>query len=240
MINQRQRLLFRCLLVCGCCALLSGTGCAQFGGKQYQQWTAKEAEGLLINSPWAQTRADLVGVGWRDPQTAAANTAITIRLRSALPVRQALVRLRQLKNSYDKKSDSEKTAIDAREKPLLECSECADYYMVTMSPGPDSRSGIAGYLFNPMLTFDRLKLEVRIKNEKGETRELAKFTQPKFAEDTAVFFFPRLNSKGEPLVSPANRKLTITFDPEVFGWAKGIIKFEFDVAKMVINGQVVF
>jgi len=239
MVNQRLRLFARVLLVSGCCALSSGSANAQFGGKPYQQWTAAEAKGLLTDSPWAQTRAGLVAVGRLDPQTAPPNTAVTITLHSALPVRQALARVRQLKNKYDKRSDRDRAAIDAKNKPLLECAECDDYYMVAMNPGPGSISGVPGSFARMSLAL--AKRDVQLANEKGETRELVKFARPKFAEDQVMFFFSRLNSKGEPLIGPANRTLTISFDPRIFDWKTGrTTRFEFDVSKMIVTGQVVF
>lgn len=239
MVNQHLRVFYRSLLLSGCCALITGTVHAQLNNKPYQQWTAKEAKGLLFDSPWAQTRAGLVAVGRRDPLTEAANTAVTVSLRSALPVRQALARLRQLKEKYDKKSDSDKAAIDAGNKTLLECPECANYYIVTMSPGPGSETGLPISMQKTSLA--RVKLDVQIENEKGETRELVKFVQPKFNLDNAVFFFSRFNSKGEPLIGSQNHTLTISFHPGLFVFKPAILsKFKFDVAKMIVNGQVVF
>jgi hypothetical protein len=207
--------------------------------KPYRQWTADEVDKLLSNSAWAQTQGGLVAIGSLDPPTAAANTAITIRLHSALPMRQALARLRQLKNKYDKRSDIEKAAIDEKNKPMLECSECADYYVVVMSPGPGSHEGLPTGLQTMSLAL--VKNNVQIKNEKGENRELVKFVRPKFFEDNAMFYFSRFNAKGEPLISPAHRTLTISFDPRIFEWKTArLTKFEFDVAKMIVNGQVVF
>ena len=238
MPGQRLRVLYFLLLVSGS-LVLPGSARAQLTDKPFQKWTAKEAEGLLIDSPWAQTRAGLVAAGWWDPLIEANNTAVTLSLRSALPVRQALARLRQLKNKYDKKSDSEKAAIDARNKPLLECSECADYYMVAMSPGPGSETGLPANLQRTSVAW--LKLNVQIRNEKGESRELVKFVNPKSVQDDAVFYFSRFDSKGEPLIGPANRTVTISFDPRIFLWKKATLtKFDFDVAKMIVNGQVVF
>src|SRR5437660_8479247 len=235
MANQHLRFLFCLLLV----TLISSQVHAQFAGKSYQQWTAKEAEGLLINSPWAQTQAGLMAVGRLYPLTAAANTAITISLRSALPVRQALARLKQLKNKYDKKSNSEKAAIDDGNKSLLECPECADYYIVTMSPGPGSETGLPGSL--QKASFARVKLDVEMKNEKGETRELVKFVPPKFTLDNAMFFFSRFNSKGEPLIGSQNHTLTVSFHPGLFGFKPAMLsQFHFDVTKMIVNGQVAF
>src|SRR5947207_14939606 len=130
MVNQR--LFFSLLLVSGCCALIPSTVHAQLNGKPYQQWTAKEAEGLLNGSPWAQTVIGLILPGRFDPPIETVDTAVTLRLHSALPLRQALARLRQLKDNYDKKSDSDKAVIDAKNKPLLECQDCADFYVVAM------------------------------------------------------------------------------------------------------------
>jgi len=91
------------------------------------------------------------------------------------------------------------------------------------------------------MSLAHVKLSVQIRNEKGETREVVKFVNPKFAEDDGVFFFSRCNSKGEPLISPANHTLTISFDPRIFAWKTArLTKFEFDVTKMIVNGQVVF
>ena len=239
MLKPRLRVLVRLLLLCGCCALVGSTASAQLNGKPYQQWTAKDAEGLLIDSPWAQTRAGLLAVGRFDPPTAPVNTAITISLRSALPIRQAMARLKQLKSKYDKKSDSNKAAIDVENKPLLECPECANYYIVTMSPGPGSETGLPFSLLGNSLA--QIKRDVQIKNEKGETRELVKFVQPKFTLDNAVFFFSRFNSKGEPLIGSQNHTLIISFYPGLFRFKPAMLtKFEFDVAKMIVNGQIAF
>lgn len=239
MVDQRRRFLFRLLLVCGCCVLIHGTAPAQLNGKPYQQWTKQEAETLLTDSPWAQTLSGLLAVGRRDPPAAALDTIVTISLRSALPVRQALVRLRQLRNDYDKKSDREKAAFEAQVKPMLECPECADQYVVAMSPGRRSNNGLPSGL--QTTSFARVKDNVQLKNEKGETRELVKFVQPKFEGDDAILFFSRFNSKGEPLISPTTRMVTISFDPRIFAWKKPTLtKFEFDVAKIIVNGQVAF
>lgn len=234
------KLFFRLLLVSVSCALIPCTALAQFG-KPYLQWSEKEAKELVINSPWAQTQTGLVWVDRFATPTPAADSTITIRLYSALPLRQALARLRQIKTRYDRKSDRDKAAIDAKNRELLECPACNNYYMVTMSPGPDSMNGLPP-LPRP-LSFAVMKRNVYIKNEKGETRELTNFVAPKFFGDEALFFFARFNSKGEPLISPANRTLIISFDRFMFRWAPApatLAKFEFDVAKMTVNGQIVF
>src|SRR5436189_5256457 len=108
-----------------------------------------------------------------------------------------------------------------------------------MRPGPGSSNSLPALM--ERMTLAQINLHVHIKNEKGESRELVKFVNPRFNGDEAMFFFSRFNSKGEPLISPKNRTLTISFDPGIFGWSRATpTKFEFDVAKMIVNGQVVF
>jgi hypothetical protein len=243
MLKHNLKSLFRLLQVAAWCALIATTLQAQSSRKPFPQWTAKEAEDLLTNSPWAQTRAGVISdrrVEREDPaqMVETKDTAVTVRLHSALPVRQAAARLRQLRNNYEKKNDSGRSAIDAKNKPLLECSDCADYYVVAMTPGPGSRNTLP---LEAKMSLALMKLNVQLKNEKGESREMVKFVNPRFNDELALFYFSRLNSKGEPLIGPGNRKLIVTFDSRLFGGAPtALTKFEFDVAKIIVDGQVIF
>jgi hypothetical protein len=212
---------------------------SQVNDKPKEQWTLKEVESFLTDSGWAQTIGGSAQVGGLILSSPAEGNYITLRLRSALPIRQALARLRQLKSKYDQMSASEKAAIDAKNKPLLECQPCDDYYVVTMSQGPGSNRGVPN-AFETM-SLNRAKLTVVLKNEKGETRELVNMVRPKVRGEDAVFFFARFDAKGEPLFTTANRKVTISFDPRLFeGSAMKSIVVEFDIAKITMNGQVVF
>jgi hypothetical protein len=240
-LNRRGRLIFGLLITSAACALVAGAAIAQALNKPYQKWTAKEAERLLTDSPWAQTDPGLVMSGRFDPITEVVDTTITVRLRSALPVRQALARLNQLKDGYDQKNESDRTVIDARNKELLECSECADYYAVSITPGAGSRSDLPAFLSSGRTAFELVRQNVFLENDTHETRELKKFTRPKSPAGEAIFFFPRLDSKGNSLVGPGSRTVIISFDPRVFDWKKSTVtKFKFDVARMTIGGQVAF
>ena len=227
---------FACLVVL---LLINSNAWAQVSDKPKEQWTLKEVEAFLSDSGWAQTIGGSAHVGGLELSTAVEGNYITVRLRSALPVRQALARLRELKSKYDKKSASDKAAIDAKNKPLLECAPCDDYYVVTMSPGPGSNRGVPNVL--ETMSLNKARLTVVLKNEKGETRELVNMVKPKVRGDDAVFFFARFNDKGEPLFTTANRKVEVWFAPSLFeGSAMRSISVDFDIARITVNGQVVF
>lgn len=227
---------FACLLIL---LLINANAWSQVSDKPKEQWTLKEVESFLSDSAWAQTIGGSAQVGGLPLSSAMEGNFVTLRLRSGLPIRQALARLRELKSKYDKMSPRDKADIDAKNKPLLECQPCQDYYVVTMSQGPGSNRGVPS-AFETM-SLNRAKLTVVLKNEKGETRELVNMVRPKVRGDDAVFFFARFDAKGEPLFTTANRKITISFDPRLFeGSAMKSIVVDFDVARITLNGQVVF
>lgn len=214
---------------------------SQSAGTSYQQMTAKEAEKLLADSPWARTEAGLVKVGKLDPMVEVADTTITVQLRSALPIRQAIARLSQIREKYDQKSDQDRASIDSRNKELLECSDCDDYYIVSMTPGAGSRSELPAFLNGGHTSFDTVRQNVMLENEKHERRELKKFTGPKFGAGEALFFFARRDRNGNSLIGPDSRTVIISFDPRVFDWKKATTtKFKFDVARMIVDGKVAF
>lgn len=205
----------------------------------YQQWTLVEVEKLLSDSPWAQTRArELVRIV-QSPGTTFDSGSLTVRLRSALPVRQALVRLRQIRGKYDKMGESEKASFDNKQKVLLECPGCADNYVISLSPPFERPSGVPSKLRE--MAFATIKNYVQLANESGETRELVHFEPPKAQGGEATFFFSRFNDKGQPLVTPSDKKLIISFEPHIFSTNVSVpMRFEFDVSKMVLNEGVLF
>ncbi len=210
--------------------------------KPYQQWTKDDIINVASNSPWAQVQQVRVATAERIPT--AWIPAVTIRLRSAMPIRQALVRLKQLDAKYEKMSDKEKSAFDARMKGLLECPACADNYIVTLGPPISQhqmKNGL-GTLINANMSL--LQQRVYLQNDLGERRELVHFVAPKHDEDEAVFFFPRLNEKGDPLLTSENKRIYFIFEaknlPSTYRLDSIPDRFEFDVSKFIVNGKVEF
>ena len=142
--------------------------CAQevWTRKPLAEWSKKEAESVLNNSPWASRQELRIKFDTHTQKAAGSYSGIsraaaaqgqtevtsdtpvdfqfTLRLRSALPVRQALVRMKQLDTDLEKLSTKELAAFDAQVKGLLDCPACADNYVVTLSskssnsPGADA------------------------------------------------------------------------------------------------------
>lgn len=203
--------------------------------KPFNQWTQKEAQKVLTDSPWSKTVASsgpMVNFGNYGINTPTPDRVYVARLRSALPVRQAILRLRQLKEKYDSMSDKDKAKFDEKNKPLVECPACADNYVISLIPprAADTRSP----------TTEKMKLFVQLMDDRGQRRELVHFVPTKATGEEVIFFFPRLDGRGQPLLTPSSKRLIFTIDTASIGLDATIQRFEFDVSKMTDGGTVVF
>lgn len=242
--------------------MLATVACAQevWTAKPFSQWSKKEAESILNNSPWASKQELRIQFdkhtqkaagsfsGVSSASAAQAQTEVssdvpvdfqfTLRLRSALPVRQALVRLKQLDTDLEKLSKKELAAFDAQVKGLLECPACDDNYVVTLSSKSSNSPGAdAAYATFKGGQLADLQRFIYIANERGEQRRLVHFVAPRAPGEEAIFFFPRLDEKGVPLLTPESRDLLINLsDKQV----NSVANFKIDVSKLMMNGKIEF
>jgi hypothetical protein len=234
----RRAILLSALALCA--ALAAATSFAQtedWQSKPYTQWTMKDVQKVLSDSPWAKT---IARSGPTFGGQATPDKVYTLRLRSALPIRQGLLRLRQLKEDYDKMSDKKKAEFDEKNKALIECAACADNYVFALVPPSASGSQMTLPTSLKTASVETLKLYVQLSDDRGQRRELVHFVPPKSPGQEVVFFFPKFNEKGEPLITPASKRVVFNIDPAALGGDSTITHFDFDVPKMIVNGQVVF
>lgn len=260
-INKNILLFFICLY-----CLNSSVFAQKFVEKPFQRWSKDEAIKVLSSSSWAQTyqstegssRADQLQVareqrqtansGGSNPRSVARNFGpppVVIRLHSALPVRQALVRMQQLSARYDKMDEKQKTEFDTSAKGFLDCAICQNYYVVTLTQAPDSSGQTIEEGIFQRMTLKDLKGNVYLLNEKGEQRELVQFTPPKGRGDSAVFFFARKGDKGTSFLTPQNKEVKFVFKNEFLTSKNpyaGLVplNFEFKVSKMMVGDNVAF
>jgi hypothetical protein len=100
--------------------------------KDWKQWTAADCKKLLEDSPWAHRKllenesnanhlpsAGTAGVGAAPGSTDANNTGTgevnyVVQMRSAPPIHEALIRMAQIDQQYDKMADADKKLFDGR------------------------------------------------------------------------------------------------------------------------------
>lgn len=228
--------------------------------KPYTEWSREEAARVLNASSWAMQQEVRIKFdkelqkaagsysGVSGAAAAQAQTEVTtqmpvdfiftLRLRSAVPVRQALVRLKTLDTDFEKMTREQMEAFDKLAKGLLECPACAGNYVVTLSSRSKNSPG-ADAVFTVLKggRISDLQRYVFIANERGERRNLVHFVAPKAPGDEATFFFPRLDDKGEPLLKPDTRELIINLNDNR---PNSISNFRIDVRKIIVNGKVEF
>jgi hypothetical protein len=226
----------------------------------YSHWSRSEAEAVLNDSPWAKKQELRIKFDKESQKAAGSYSGVssgaaaqaqmevtsqmpvdfifTLRLRSALPVRQALVRLKALDTNVEKLTEQQGVAFATQMKGLLECPACAANYVVTLSSKSKNSPGAdAVYATFKGGRLADLQRYVYIANERGERRTLVHFVPPKVPGDEAVFFFPRTDEKGAPLLTLDNKVLLINLTDNQ---ANAITNFRIDVAKLVLDGKVEF
>ena len=201
--------------------------------KSYEQWSDFEAIRMLVDSPWGKIR-----------RPANDSQAINIRLHSALPIRQALVRGRQVKLNRLKVTAVEQSKIDAEAQELLECADCQKYYILSLQPVVKNEKIIRAL---SRLSFDSLKSSISLVNDTGAIRPLVKFLPPhNMGEEplfvgNSMFFFERLDDKGEPLISPVNKTFYLRIDEKALKGTDIVLrKVTFEVSRLTQKGQVQF
>ena len=234
--------------------------------KPYAEWSKGEAEKVLESSPWAVSQTVKIryagqsrhaaGVGstgqgvvvfGAEPALvqpgvnlggaeAPVDFVFTLRLRSAAPVRKALARLALLEAGRLK--GKERAALEAKAKGLAECPACADNYVLTLGSKSEQVPGAdAVYTIYGGARLDDIRRYVFIANERGERRPLVHFVPPKAPGDEATFFFPRLDERGAPLLTPDTRELIFNVTNNEVNAAAN---FRVAVSTLVRNGAVEF
>ena len=113
------------LLLCACAAS-AGFGEEFWAKKPYQKWTPEETNKLLTDSPWAKTVTIATAIDPTDHHNGgmpfalgdspegepAPSITYTMQIRSATPIREAMVRSSEIAGHYDSLASSAKVNYD--------------------------------------------------------------------------------------------------------------------------------
>jgi hypothetical protein len=178
--------------------------------KPVDQWTDSDLRDIFHRSAWSHPLESRMAdkMAGEIVRTVDDNRVDAyFSLESALTIRLAEVRKLQLAEKYDKMTAKEQAAFNEKHRGVLICPLCQDYYIV----------GIIGdnSTLKNRIEIQRRAQSIYLSNEKGERRILAKYTPQILPNSAALFFFPRLNEKGEPLLTSDNTTLTFNFKYEI-------------------------
>ena len=210
--------------------------------KDWHQWSKGDCESLLLESPWSHV--------WRyraepwDPNMHEMGDQLffSIQLRSALPMRRAIVRQLQLDQKYDKMNQSSRNEFDAKAPPILNRSY-DDIILIhvdfSQSNGSDLLQNAihnaiaAGTLTPSLVSEDGIQAEplrVDISEKKTHTFDLV---------------FPRIMD-GAPIIKDRQKQFSVQFQsPQILYFADLHIssrrmRVDFDLSRMAVDGKLAY
>ena len=259
--NKKKLLLFALLSV-----LTISASAQKIFEKPLHKWSKDDAVKILTTSAWSQTyqspeasasaaqreisreQAQSANRGGNDPRSVARNFGqppVVIRLHSGLPIRQALVRIRQIESGYDKMDEKQRADFDKSTEGFLNCAICKNFYVVTLTKFIDSSGQYVDEGVFQRMSLEQLKNNVWLVNEKGERRDLVQFNPPKSAADMAVFYFARTDDKGVSFLTPESKKFEFVFNNSFLDSRNPYTpllprRFEFNASKLIVGDNLLF
>ncbi len=162
----------------------------------------------------------------------------TLRLRSSMAIRLALIRQMQLETDVNKLSEAEFAEYKKKQIGLYECPACTDNYVLTLtSSSRENKNYDAVFTALAQARLEELKTYIYLRNDKGEKRELVHFVPPKAPGEEAIFFFRRLDENGNLLFTKDSKHL-------IFNSTKNevstVANFKINITPLIIGEKVDF
>ncbi len=178
------------------------------------------------------------GVGDRGRET---NPRLTYQaqFRSALPVRQAMVRMRMLQLKYDEMAPEQQAEFDAQAARFLD-SNFSDRVVVYVSFNSNVQQDELTLVQHwRRQTLDSLRNFTYLNGAKGVRAPLLSYTVSRNGRGFQ-FTFPR-EVDGRPLVSPKDKSLQLEFiHPNIRKQGEKRVLLSFKIKKMLMDGEPVF
>ena len=242
-------------------ALLVGgatAGAAEFWEKKkYIQWSETDVHKMLTDSPWARQHIEAevhidpleappvpggaptgdsdIGLRAREQ-----NPRLTyqFQIRSALPIRQALVRRAQLQQGYDRLPAEEKQTLDQQAGQFL-AKEFPDQVVIHVSFESNidfDQRELARHWQTQ--TTEKLRNTVYLIGAKGVKAQLQEFVLADGSGQAFQFTFPR-TVEGQALAAPQDKELQLEFiHPDIRGRGEKRVLVKFKINKMMVDSQL--
>lgn len=223
--------------------------------KKFTQWNEGEVKKLLTDSPWAheyiesEVHIDAPPASFGADSSADASArereqqprlTYRVQFRSALPVRQALVRGAQLQQGYDQMPAEQRKNFDQQAEGFL-TGEFPDHVVIYVSfdanVNLDLREAARHWQTQ---TTDKLKNSVYLIGAKGVKARLEHFGLADPNGQAFQFTFPR-TVEGQALATTQDKELQLEFiHPDIRGRGEKRVLVKFNVKKMVLDGQLLY
>jgi hypothetical protein len=197
--------------------------------KDWKQWSKEDVKVLLEHSPWAKgwakgqvnTSSAVPSVSGAGQEGAAAENAPTIhyylQIRSAEPVREAVIRQFQLDQGYDTSmTEAQKKSFDERAAQFLnrKYDDVINVHVVYSSNIQEFERELAVYWQN--ITQDSVPNDFYLITERGNHIAPTRYVAPKTGAYEFDLSFPRVVN-GEPVIHDGDKGFSIQFTNPAVG-----------------------
>ena len=232
---KKKTSLSLCLLL----LLSAGLYAADFWEKPFNEWSRNDVLKMLQDSPWSHQVVLTDQRQGRNARNIAGEMEIynqyTVRLFTALPVRQAYVRMMQIMNNYDSLSDEEKAEFDQRFAPALQMDTSQNIIVNLDFETNDRQLSMDIDRRLKQVTAEQLNQQVYLISDRLGRVQVSQYFPPSPDGTGAKFVFPR-EVEGKPVVSEEDDELKFEFyvpgtDHKVFHiWDVEDLEYEGDLA----------
>jgi hypothetical protein len=204
--------------------------------KKPEQWSKKDCEKVLGDSPWAKT--------WERSEVAAGlalpvRTTYVAQLWSVRAVRQAIVRNAQLAPSYRSLTPEQKKAQDTEGERFI-AAGFPDTVVVQIVFGTNSMAGERDLRIQwQKLSLEALKETASLEGPRGRVAPV-EYTKPAVESNEFQLVFPR-TLNGQALVQEGDAFLRVEFVHPIKGiLAERRVVIEFHPKDMLLDGKLVY
>ena len=215
--------------------------------KDFRQWSEKECLKILEDSPWArsfthsQTYIESMGAGTRDRDLRMnPRFEYVVQIRSALPIRQALVRQQQIESDYDKSSPEQQTEFERQAQQFLsrESPEVIIVYVMYSSNVMTYNRELAKHW--EVLAPEFAMKQILLIAPRGQRIYPLTYTKVGGGGGAFQLTFPK-NNNGKPIVTPQDKEIQVRFPhPNIGDQGEVQVSVTFNLRKMTVNGKLLF
>jgi hypothetical protein len=239
--------------------------------KDWKQWSKDDCKKILEDSPWAQR--------WTQSEAKVANFATrtrgteglgsesevgvyyVVQLRSALPVREAVVRQVLIANQYDLKDPEQKDAMRKQTEGFLNRTyDDVIVVHVTYGSNVQEYNRALATFWQTHYAEGTVPQEAFLDGPRGQKITPIRLVSPKGGAQEFELIFPRV-VEGKPVLEPGDKTLGVEFVSPAVGRQDSIslsqpaerpgtqeqitvgssrVFMEFKVEKMTVNGQLIY
>ncbi|HUK29615.1 MAG TPA: hypothetical protein VLV89_00785 [Candidatus Acidoferrum sp.] len=221
--------------------------------KSWKEWTKSDCKKLLEDSPWAKRftveNTSTVGSMPSASHDAASTSGPSVagsgvieyhvQIRSAEPIRQAIIRQDQLANNYDKMSEEEKKGFDAKEEEQFSKfqGDVIAFHVLCETNAALQPSLTVYWQSFPEGTFPE---DLYVLGDGGAKIPPVIFISKAGRDTEFDAVFPR-SPNGQPLVAPGAKSIKFQFkNPKLGDFSAKVVNAEFKLDKMNWNGKPEF